>query len=101
MDKLKQAINKLFVFLKKKLILVSLVVFAVLFGAFAYNDYINHEIDKLENKKSAYVIKQADDLFTIKGDKLNNVVNFIVVSPHSGTSKDIVIKEKNAKKIAI
>lgn len=100
MSSLKKHINSLKANIKKYTKTYLIVCISLLVSTNIYYNY-NTAKKELKEQEKNYVLKDSEGLYLIKGEALNNITNFIVMSPKSSTSKTILIKDKTQKKIAI
>jgi cell division protease FtsH len=86
---------------KKNLSLYCFIIIGLV-SVYAFHIYTDNEVAKVKaDQAKIYDVKKGDELYIMKGDKLKNISNIIVVSPNSNSSKIIVVKDKTQKKIAI
>ena len=87
--------------IKKRLFLYCVLIVGVV-GFFSIDYYTDYKIEEAKAKQAKiYDVKKGDELYTMKGDKLKNISNIVVVSPNSNSSKIVVVKDKTQKKIVI
>lgn len=86
---------------KKRLSLYCVLLFGVV-AFFSMDYYTDYKIEEVKAERAKiYDVRKGDELYTMKGDKLKNISNIIVVSPNSNSSKIVVVKDKKQKKIVI
>lgn len=88
-------------FIKKRsgILIYLALLLAVMVGFDYYTEYKKEEALKDQGKH--YQVHKGDALYEIKGKRLENVTNIIVVSPSTYSSKVVFVKEKNSKQIDI
>lgn len=86
---------------KKNISLYCFVLLGLASG-YAFHIYSEGELNKVKTEQAKiYDVKKGDELYTIKGEKLKNITNVVIVSPTSNSSKIVVVKDKTQKKVTI